>query len=194
MVYQCRKTGIKISPWHIALGFVFALILAVMLDFTGIPSIRFIANNGTITHQGLHIPMDEINLIPFHSLAADARPYLENILLFVPFGFLLPLIWEQYHPFRKTMLAGLSFSFVIEFSQLFDRRITDIDDLLMNTLGTLVGWLLWQIMKKCFSRIYEKISIKNTERGKLPFLLRHEAVFYMISAFFGMLFLYSPLL
>jgi glycopeptide antibiotics resistance protein len=68
-------------------------------------------------------------------------------LLFIPFGFFLPLLWEQYRPLWKTVSCGFLLSLAIELSQLFNHRISDIDDLLTNTLGAFAGWLLWLLLQ-----------------------------------------------
>lgn len=177
----------KVEWPHFFLNLLFACLLAVMLDFTGISSFRFIFSYGVITKQGLHIPADEINLIPFHALAADIRPYLGNILLFVPFGFFLPLLWERYRLPRRTALCGFLFSLAIELSQLFNRRISDVDDLLMNTLGALLGWLLWFLLRKSLSAVCRKVTLPK-EKERRAFLLRHEAAFEMLAAFTAMFF------
>ncbi len=65
-----------------------------------------------------------------------------NVILFLPFGFLLPVIWERFRTIIPTVLAGLLFSLTIELSQLFTFRATDINDLIGNTLGTVLGFLL----------------------------------------------------
>lgn len=92
--------------------------------------------------------------IPFYSLAA-ARNYpllyrdnFMNVLLFVPFGMALPYILPDRckHKIRLTALCGLSFSVIIELSQLiFKLGKCETDDLIMNTLGTLIGSLAFVI-------------------------------------------------
>ncbi len=55
----------------------------------------------------------------------------------------------------KTALTGFTLSLIIELSQLFNRRITDIDDLMMNTLGALIGWAIFRMMKEHLSELQE---------------------------------------
>lgn len=68
---------------------------------------------------------------------------IENIILFIPFGFLLPLLWNKfYHPLC-CMAAGFIFSLTIEISQhLTKRGFLQIDDMMTNTIGTLMGCLI----------------------------------------------------
>ncbi|QNK40716.1 VanZ family protein [Caproicibacter fermentans] len=193
IIIRCKNIKGKVPLPHLVSNLFFVWLLTIMLDLTGIPSIRLLFGYGIITDHGLIIPASEVNLIPFHYLAADIRPYLENILLFIPFGFLLPLLWERYHPFWKTVSCGFLLSLSIELSQLFNRRISDIDDLLMNTLGAFAGWLFWLLLRKCFSAICAKIKSSKEQESQI-FLLRHEALFDILAAFMGMFLLYNPFL
>lgn len=192
LLIRRRKSEEKIFWRHFILNLVFVWLLTVILDVTGIHSGSSLFGYDMITRQGLRISASKVNLIPFHYLAQDFRPYLENILLFVPFGFLLPLLWERYRPFWKTISCGFLFSLTIELIQLFNGRISDIDDLLMNTLGAFSGWLLWLLLRRCLSAICGKATISK-EQEKQTFLLRHEAFLDMTAAFMGMFFLYITL-
>ena len=65
-----------------------------------------------------------------------------NIAWFIPIGFLLPYI-ARIKPWQ-SVLCGMALSIFIEGCQyLFDLGCTDIDDLIFNTLGTLIGALLF---------------------------------------------------
>ncbi len=70
-----------------------------------------------------------------------------NILLGMPFGFLLPLVFEKRNSFFRVMVAGFYFSFAIEASQFlmsrmvgYSYRLTDVDDILLNCLGVALGY------------------------------------------------------
>lgn len=83
------------------------------------------------------------------------HPMVLNFLLFVPFGLLLPLAlyrrrgggrgksatkhgWTWYY----ALIFGMMFSLVIEIIQLFFGRLAEVDDVIMNGLGTLAGYAL----------------------------------------------------
>ena len=193
---QSRKLGYKLPMKHIVIVYVFVYYLTAVLSFTGIPSISDIVHNrlGIITPTGLHFPPDKINLIPFLWITEGIRPYIENIMLFIPLGFLLPRIWRKYEVLWKTVLSGITFSLAIELSQLFNYRVTDIDDLLMNTLGALIGWVIFRLLKKHFSKLQNSVAVLSANTEKVPLLLREEACFYIAIAFAGMLFVYYPFL
>lgn len=194
--FQGHKIGYKLSISHIVIVCVFVYYLTGVLSITGIPSIKDIVYNssGTITAIGFYFPANEINLIPFFWLSEGVRPYIENILLFIPLGFLLPCIWKNYEVLWKTTLFGFSFSLIIELSQLFNSRITDLDDLLMNTLGALIGWVIFRLLKVHLAKLQDKISAQSSNIEKIPLLHREEAWFYMSIAFAGMFLVFYPFL
>lgn len=119
-----------------------------------------------------------INLIPF-SRGISVTFYL-NIIMCVPLGFLLPLIWKDYRKIYKTTIVGLGFSLLIELSQLITTRATDIDDLIANTIGTVIGYLIWKVFSKIFNK--DKNGIDGI---KGP-------IIYIILSFLGMFLLYYP--
>ncbi|MBR6281577.1 MAG: VanZ family protein [Lachnospiraceae bacterium] len=101
----------------------------------------------------------EYNLIPFHEIRryilyadqlgmpAVLLNLLGNVLLFVPFGFLVPLFWrkEEHHPFI-IILMGCLFSAVVEVIQLqTGLGSCDVDDVILNTLGTVLGYGLFRL-------------------------------------------------
>lgn len=188
---KSKKLKLKLPFGHILIVYIFMFFLTAILGFTGIPSIRDIVHNsfGIITSHGLNIPSNEVNLVPFYWASKGIIPYIENIFLFVPFGFLLPCVQKKYKTLWRTVLSGFSFSLIIELSQLFNRRVTDIDDLLMNTLGAFIGWCIFRLLTQHLIKLKGQVS----DNAGTPMYVREEACFYMISAFAGMFFLYYPL-
>ena len=112
--------------------FIYAVYLSAVFTVVGIPTI-----NALMVHA-------EFNWIPVIDIINSPAEYIKNtvlnIILFVPFGFLLPIIWKRYRTFRKTFWAGLGLSFLIEGLQIFTYRLTDIDDLITNSVGTMIGF------------------------------------------------------
>lgn len=73
-----------------------------------------------------------------------------NILIFLPLGLLPPLLWGKMEKLWKTALFGFGISLFIEAAQLILPRGTDVDDLLLNTFGTLLGYALFALIRKRF--------------------------------------------
>ena len=67
-----------------------------------------------------------------------------NILLGVPFGVLVPVVAPQARGLLRVLLLTASVMLLVEFAQgaLVTGRAFDIDDVILNTTGALIGWLL----------------------------------------------------
>lgn len=102
------------------------------------------------------------NLEPFHTfklywrhLSGSSRGFwywhsvvnsLGNIALFVPLGFLLPAVFPRLNRFWKTMLLALLIICTVEVLQvLLLVGYCDIDDLILNLMGTAVGYGLYKL-------------------------------------------------
>lgn len=78
-----------------------------------------------------------------------------NIFAFSPFGFLLPLLNKSYRKFYIIALLSIIFSLVIETSQLLLKvGVFDVDDILMNSIGGILGYLAFKILYALYKRIY----------------------------------------
>lgn len=159
---------------HMIWVFIFLYYVYLVLETTGI---------GTIWEIGLYPGMklqEEINLIPFRD--GISLSMILNVVMFMSLGFLLPLLWKEYQSLVRTAIIGFCFSCGIEFCQLFNRRVSDVDDLLMNTLGAILGWLIWIV----FSRItHLKYGRRNQGFGG------KEGAVYLALSLVGQFFLYN---
>ena len=101
----------------------------------------------------------EVNLIPFKVVANTYREafvngvrsyffinFPGNIVMFMPFGLFVPLLWNRSN--KKVVLFGCLTSVSIEICQLFLHRSTDIDDVLLNTTGVLLGLLSFHLLRR----------------------------------------------
>lgn len=167
-----KKKGMKESGRHILVMAVFTVYILGVFHFTGA---------GTIFDADLYsvkFNKEQVNLLPFSDKNIDFVAYALNIVLFVPLGFLLPFIWRDYKSVKFTVNFGVSLSLLIEISQLLNNRRTDIDDLILNTVGTFLGLLLFRAYrKKCPSSKAEKC--------------KSEAITYVLAIFLGRFFLFN---
>jgi len=76
--------------------------------------------------------------------------FLGNICIFMPIGFMVPLLWNRFNQFWKVALIGLLISLFIETTQLSQARSSDIDDLWLNTVGSMLGYNAYRIVTKYF--------------------------------------------
>lgn len=83
--------------------------------------------------------------------SVDHAFFIENIMMFVPFGILMPIVFKKMQKMRWCVLAGVLCSCGIEVSQLMTQRgFCQLDDVVTNTAGTLLGWLIWKCASKTF--------------------------------------------
>lgn len=133
------------------LSCVFSLYLAAVFSLVGIPN---------ITYVRFEI---NLNLIPFLGLIDDFKNSILNVLLFVPLGWMLPVLWKKYRKRRETALFGLGMSLVIELLQMFTFRATDINDLIMNGIGTYLGFLLADALIRKYPVIRDAVNEEKTK-------------------------------
>ena len=99
-----------------------------------------------LTRPDYYIAKWEAASIYRYRAAAAVINILGNIAMFVPFGVFLPAMWPKLRRFWKTSLAGFFSILVVEICQLMTLRGRfDIDDLLLNTIGIMVGYGLWRM-------------------------------------------------
>ena len=68
-----------------------------------------------------------------------------NVLIFLPFGFFMPMA-SKYRSFLSTSFYSLALSLIVEISQLFMKvGCFDVDDLLLNTIGGMLGYIVFSI-------------------------------------------------
>lgn len=133
--------------------FLFAVYLTGVYAVVGLPNITYIRYELNL------------NLIPFAGMLSDLSGTLLNVILFVPLGLSLPVLWPKFQNQWKTVLFGFCFSLAIELLQIFTLRATDINDLMTNTFGTLVGYWLGLIVIRLFPAV--KSRNKDSDLGLL---------------------------
>ncbi|MGL5616635.1 MAG: VanZ family protein [Sarcina sp.] len=89
-----------------------------------------------------------------------------NILMFVPFGFFLPLLYKKERKIINVIVTSFIFSMTIEVLQSVSGRAGDVDDLFFNTLGGVLGFLCYIIAEKLFKTIVKKIVVEKSFRKK----------------------------
>ena len=111
---------------YMVLGFYFTAVLALV----GFPDIT-----------SLKIDF-AVNVIPFLDMVSDSMNACLNVLLFVPLGFFLPILWDKFRNIKNVALTGFIVTSLIEISQIFTFRTTDINDIITNTVGTIIGYFI----------------------------------------------------
>ena len=121
--------------------------LAVIIRFVFFPRTMVDGHVQPLIFEAAAVFPLRINLVPLvHLFDYDnVRDVIWNVVgnavMFIPTGIVLPIVYRQLNSFWKVVAAGAFISLCIEILQLpFPSRASDIDDLILNTLGTAVGY------------------------------------------------------
>lgn len=124
----------------------FVLYFAVLLKLTVFKLVPI-----TNLDAAFYMTGREINYIPFRAISEIFRGLINhttivnllgNLIVFIPFGWLMPLTTTAE---RETIVYGFTISALIELVQfIFAMGVADIDDLILNTLGTIIGYFIYR--------------------------------------------------
>ena len=80
-----------------------------------------------------------------------------NILMLIPFGFLVPILHPGCRKFSYILLLSFLLSLVIEVIQyITGRGLFEADDLLNNTIGGIIGYFIYFIVSRIYMLLYGK--------------------------------------
>ncbi|MEN9371135.1 MAG: hypothetical protein RLZZ64_210 [Bacteroidota bacterium] len=144
---------------------VYVVILVKVMVLKDVPMIRMgpIMLNFGGTQDG------DPNYIPFKTIL----PYLlgdngfligalnigGNIAFLIPIGFLLPFVFKGFD-WRGSLVIAVLFGMSIELTQVFLQiGIFDIDDVILNGLGVMVGYWMYVLFQKIMSSEYRRLAI-----------------------------------
>lgn len=150
------------SVWYC----LFCLYLSAVFSLVGIPNVTYVR------------PEMNLNLIPFAGIGEDLMNSVLNVALFVPLGFFLPMLWQRFRSLVLSAVFGFGLSLAIELLQLLTFRVTDVNDLITNTAGCVLGFLLAMGLSK---------RVPAVEKGSRD-------VYLLSGLAFGVMFFLQPLL
>lgn len=169
-----REIGLRlkkeqVSWFHRIMIVVLGLYLTVVFTLTVSPIYGF-----SVSHFG-----NSVNFIPLQALNTmtdNPLNFWGNILMFMPVGMSLVLLSNKCKKLYVTVFIGAGLSVLIEALQLFSSRGTDIDDIILNTTGTLCGYLLGRIILNVLPVLRKKVQ---NDTGSIAVLV----AFVLISVF-----------
>ena len=154
-----KNTGRAQSFLHTAAAFVFGYYLFGLLTVTGI------GYTSTMTFR------PNISWTPFVGMITGPIDTILNVILFVPLGFFLPLLYKKYHDMKTVALTGFLFSLSIEIVQMFDWGSSDINDLITNTAGACFGFFAYCLLSKILPANFKKQFQSKRVNGMFEVLL-----------------------
>ncbi|MFJ5964114.1 VanZ family protein [Bacillus sp. NPDC093026] len=141
----------------------FSLYIASLVSLTFFPfpyqkkliEIMIEDNLGTIHN---FIPFKTIIVTLELGLTSFIKQIIGNVILFIPLGFILPILFSFYQ-LRKVIYIGFLVSLSIELIQFvldlivgYNYRSFDVDDIITNTLGTLIGVIIYKYSKNLLDK------------------------------------------
>ena len=143
-----KKSAKMQTPYHIVTAFIFCYYLIGILTMTGINSLKAFS--------------PRIVLIPFVDMIRGPIDTILNVVLFLPLGFFIPLLYKKYNCIGRIALTGFLLSLSIELIQMFGMGATDINDLITNTVGACLGYFIYKLLSKATRKeLCEKFHAKK---------------------------------
>lgn len=144
----CIYNKLRFRNWKLTVIYmIFGFYLTAVLALVGFPNV--ISSKIELT----------VNAIPFVYMIYDFINACLNVLLFIPLGFFLPVLWKEFRSAKTLFIAGFTMTSCIEIAQIFTGRTTDIDDIITNIAGTLIGYLI----AHCFTSVFTKRIVKYSK-------------------------------
>lgn len=125
--------------------------------------------NGVSFVKNSFVPFaDIISIINTHDFNIIGRQLGGNMILFIPLGYFIPIIHSKYSKFIRVLLIGFICSISIEILQVLisylivgsTYRSASVDDVLINTIGTAIGFVLFIFIAPISSYIFESPNEK----------------------------------
>jgi glycopeptide antibiotics resistance protein len=129
-------------------------------------------------------PIAQINYIPFKQIIQDVETIVEydinavmihlfgNLVMLIPLGFYIPIIWRKINNLLRATLFVLLCSLAIEGLQLLISliigvvvyRSVDIDDVILNTMGGILGFGLLKASLPLLNNLFSGIGLGKSKK------------------------------
>ncbi len=117
--------------------------------------VYFVAVRGErtgLSGVNLSFPLPFYIAIRDHHYGLTTNRSVLNVILFLPFGYMVPQMFLLFRRKRikwwHVLLLGTAFSLLIETCQTVLRfGVFDVDDLIKNTMGAVIGYCIWRLLK-----------------------------------------------
>lgn len=152
--YFCKKKNY--FNWKRELQLILVYIcIVVVARFTFFPFGKVDGKIQPLIFDASKLFPPRLNFVPFVHLF-DYPVFKEALLnlignttMFIPLGVVWPIVYKELNTHKKVIAAGVGFSLLIEILQLpFFDRVTDVDDLILNSLGYVTGYGLYLLVKQ----------------------------------------------
>lgn len=164
---KCLGIKHKIIEKIFILGFILSLLFVLSIT---------VGNNNPIKFQNAN--WNSVNIKPFAgmymlyitAINGDIYSFINlfgNIIIFIPWGFFLAVYYkETKNEEFKILIIAILTSFFIEIIQLFAGRAADITDIILNSIGVVLGRLIFCYLSILFKNFFNKIHLRYQSNNK----------------------------
>lgn len=175
MVNLKTKKSINYKTILYIVFFIYLLVLIKIILFKTNSFVDILKGNTSAGYRG-------VNLIPFKTIVnffnMEGFSFLRafsntvgNIAIFLPLGYLLPILTKKINNIYKILSISMSISIIFESLQyIFYLGSLDIDDIILNTLGGVIGYIIYFYMKK-FTNSNQSIYKVSLILGVVTFII-----------------------
>ncbi len=138
-----------LSKKQFIINTIFYFYIVTVIYLTLMPIVSSLPHISISNYKSMH-------LIPFEDYVKSrgnaSFQLIANVMMFIPLGFLLPQVKE--YKFTKVFLISFLATLSIELLQplIVSYRISDITDVITNTSGAIIGYLIYYISRKLIKR------------------------------------------
>lgn len=177
----CRLLHLKrkrqvFADWHELFLFLFWIYVFGVFSQTVLPKLSMgFLDNGEFYFEVYVPPRTAPNFIPFATLrlfwenrgnsldwsAMSVVNLLGNLLLFLPIGFLLPAVYPRQRRFYRVFLLSFLGILGVEVLQYFFGRVADVDDMLLNSIGIVIGYFLFTVWMRIYKTLQKRRGLKS---------------------------------
>lgn len=184
VVKNKKKKRFNTNAYHEIGLFLFAICLVGLFSQTLLPKfditpagiqIIFPREEGGINTELFTVVRQTFNVIKLTgSLDYFYINFIGNLVIFMPIGFFVPLLYKDMGVIKSTF-TGFLISGGIEFLQLFVNRGTDVDDIMLNTIGAFLGYMVFRWVRKASPNFVKKFKVGDKKPIKVKMDFKDES-------------------
>lgn len=140
---------------------IFSLYIISLVAVTQFPFSTTIRADMTVNIVPVFNTIKDMSNIPSNMESFMIRFWIINIVgnlvLLMPLSILVPMLFKKFRSMKKTIILCFLVSVSIEFLQFLsmfcgNRRSVDIDDVILNTLGSVLGFFIFKYLQKIINK------------------------------------------
>lgn len=166
LVYKKQMKGTKkLNPSKMALWIIFFIYIIIVMGAT--------IGDRTPINESLNLHLFSSYIDAYNSFSLSQwRNIILNILMFVPLGFILPLLFKKCEKWYIAYSIGLGATLFIEILQHVSKRgVFELDDIVNNALGCIIGYGVIMFINSMFRRKEKRQKVSTIIAYQIPLMV-----------------------